>query len=78
MGFPGVSDFKEPAHIVGDLGSIPGLGRSPGEGNSTYSSILAWKVPLTEESGKLQSMVSQRVRDDGATFTFFHYIHIYV
>ena len=28
---------------LGDLGSIPGLGRSPGEGNGTHSSILAWK-----------------------------------
>ena len=33
MGFPGGSDSKESACSVGDLGSIPGLGRSPGEGN---------------------------------------------
>ena len=33
MGFPGGSDGKESACIVGDLGSIPGLGRSPGEGH---------------------------------------------
>ena len=32
-GFHGGSDGKEPAYNVGDLGSIPGLGRSPGEGN---------------------------------------------
>ena len=32
MGFPGSSDGKESACSVGDLGSIPGLGRSPGEG----------------------------------------------
>ena len=32
-GFPGGSDGKEPACNVGDLGSIPELGRSPGEGN---------------------------------------------
>ena len=31
-GFPGVSDDKEYACNVGDSGSIPGLGRSPGEG----------------------------------------------
>ena len=31
-GFPGGSDGKASAYIVGDLGSIPGLGRSPGEG----------------------------------------------
>ena len=34
LGFPGGSDGKEPACNVGDLGSIPGLGRSPGEGKS--------------------------------------------
>ena len=34
MGFPGSSDSKESACNMGDLGSIPGLGRSPGEGNS--------------------------------------------
>ena len=33
-GFPGVSDGKESACNAGDLDSIPGLGRSPGEGNS--------------------------------------------
>ena len=32
MGFPGGSDGKESACNVGDLGSVPGLGRSPGEG----------------------------------------------
>ena len=32
-GFPGGSDGKESASIAGDLGSIPGLGRSPGEQN---------------------------------------------
>ena len=33
MGFPGGSDGKESACNAGDLGSIPGSGRSPGEGN---------------------------------------------
>ena len=33
MGFPGGSDSKESTCNVGDLGSIPGLGRSSGEGN---------------------------------------------
>ena len=33
MGFPGSSVVKTSAHNAGDLGSIPGLGRSPGEGN---------------------------------------------
>ena len=33
MGFPGSSDGKASACNAGDLGSIPGVGRSPGEGN---------------------------------------------
>jgi len=32
---------------VGDLGSISGLRRSPGEGKGTHSSILAWRIPWT-------------------------------
>ena len=35
-----------------------------------HSSILAWKIPWTEEPGRLQSMGSQRVGHDWATFTF--------
>ena len=52
-------------------GLIPGLGRSPGEGNATHSSILAWEIPWTEKPGGLQSMGSQRAGNNGVTFTFF-------
>ena len=55
--FPGGSD-------VADLGSVPGLERSPGEGNGNPLPILAWKIPWTKEPGRLQSMGSQRVRHD--------------
>ena len=34
------------------------------EGMATHSSILAWKIPWVEESGRLQSMGSQRIRQD--------------
>ena len=34
------------------------------EGMAAHSSILAWKIPWTEEPGRLQSMGSQRVRHD--------------
>ena len=47
-----------------DLGSIPGLGRSPGEGMAIHSSILAWRIPWTKEPGGLQSMGLQRVGHD--------------
>ena len=41
------------------MGSIPGSGRSPGGGMATHSSILAWRIPRTEEPGGLQSTGSQ-------------------
>ena len=62
--FPGGLDSKEPACNARDLGLIPGSGRSLGEGMATHSSILAWKIPWTEKSGRLQFMGSQRVGND--------------
>ena len=59
-GFPYTSVGKESACNAGDLSSIPGLGRSPGEGNDN-SSILAWRISWTEEPGRLQSMGSQEL-----------------
>ena len=99
MGFPHNSVGKESTCNEGDPGSIPGLGRSSGdgigyplqypwetlmaqlvenplamqetlvrflgwedpleEGMATHSSILAWRIPWTEEPGRLQSMESQ-------------------
>ena len=64
VGFPGGSEVKASAWNVGDLGSTPGSGRSPGEGNATHSSTLAWRIPRREEPGRLQSTGSQRVRHD--------------
>ena len=53
MDFPGGSDGKASAYNVGNLGSVPGLGRSSGEGNATHSSTLAEKIPWMEEPGRL-------------------------
>ena len=44
--------------------SIPWSGRSPGIGNATHSSILAWRILRTEEPGGLYSMGLQRVGHD--------------
>ena len=63
-GFPGSLDGKASAYNVGDLGSIPGSGRSPGGGNGNQSSVHAWKIPWTKEPGGLQSMRLQRVGHD--------------
>ena len=38
----------------------------PEEGMATHSSILAWRIPWSEEPGGLQSTGSQRIRHDGS------------
>ena len=44
---------------IRDLGSTPGSGRSPEGGHGTHFSILAWRIPWTEEPGVLY--IGQRV-----------------
>ena len=64
LSYSGGSDDKESICNAGDPGSIPGSGRSPEEGKLTLFSILAWRIPWTQEPGGLQSMESQRVGHD--------------
>ena len=64
-GFLCGSAGKESTCNLGDLGSIPGSGRPPGEGKG-YPLQLHRGTPCTEEPGRLQSMGSQRVRHDWA------------
>ena len=47
------------ASNAGDLGSIPGSGRSLEKEVATHSSILAWRIPWMEEPGGLKSTGSQ-------------------
>ena len=68
--FPGGSHSKESACHAGNSGSIPSWDDILEKGMATYFSILAWRIPWTEEPGRLQSMGSQRVRHDWATNTF--------
>ena len=59
LGFPSGSVVKNPPANAGDTeeaGSIPGSGRSLEEKMATHSSVLAWRIPWTEESGGLQSI----------------------
>ena len=83
-GFPGGSDGKESACNAGDQSSIPGLGRSLEKEMATHCSILVWKIPWTEETGRLHSMGSQRVKHDWATplslstFFMFHLSQSYM
>ena len=62
QGFPCGSDGKESACNVGDLGSIPGLGRSLEEGMAIHFGILAWRIPRTEEPAGYSPIGSHRVR----------------
>ena len=68
MGFPWGSDGKESACNVGDLGSIPGLGRSPGEGNGNPLQFSYLENPMDGGAWQAtQSMGSRRVGHDWAT-----------
>ena len=72
QGFLGSSDGKKKKStcIVGDLGSIPGLGRSPGEGNH-YSLQYSCLENSIDRGAWLQSMGSQTAGHDWATFTLY-------
>ena len=66
-GFPGGSVGKESSFDAGGTGGaglILESGRSPGGGHGNPLSILAWRIPWTEEPGGLQSTGSQRVGHD--------------
>ena len=65
-GVAGDSDSKESACNVGDMSSIPGLGRSPGEGhgNPLNGVFLPGESTWTKEPGGLQSMGLQGVGHD--------------
>ena len=66
-GFPGGSVTKNPLANAGEVravGSISGLGGSPGGGNGN---LLAWEIPWTEDPGGLQSMGKQRAGQDLTT-----------
>ena len=60
MDFPDGSDGKESNGNAGDLGSILGQEYALEKEMAIHSSILAWRIPWTEEPGRLQSMGSQR------------------
>ena len=62
LDFLGGSDGEASAYNVRNLGSIPGLGRSPGEGNGNPLHCSSLEIPWTEEPGAVHGL--QRVRDN--------------
>ena len=81
-GLPRWLSGKETTCNAGDMGSIPGSGRSWGwedpleKEMAAHSRILAWQMPWTEKPGGLQSMGLQRVwhRHDWATEQYQQYV----
>ena len=61
------SDGKASAYNAGDPGSIPGLGRSSGEGNGNPLQYSCLENPMDGGAWSMGSMGSQRVRHDGVT-----------
>ena len=59
-----VKNIPASAGDIRDSGSIPGQEDPLEEGVATHSSILAWRIPQTEEPGRLQSIGSKRVGYD--------------
>ena len=57
-----VKNPRANAEDARDTGSIPGSGRSPGKEMTPHSSILAWRIPWTEEPGGLQSRSQRRLK----------------
>ena len=57
-----VKSLPANAGDIRDPSLIPGSGRFPAGDMATHSSILAWRIPWTEEPGRLQSIGSQRIR----------------
>ena len=66
MGFPGGSDSKETTCSTGDLGLIPGLGRSPGRGHGNQLQYSCLENPMDRGAWRatVLPMGSQRVRHD--------------
>ena len=69
IGFPGGSDGKESAWNPVHLGSTLGQEDLLQKGMATHFSVLAWRIPWTEEPGILQSMGSHRVGHNWETNT---------
>ena len=67
LGLLGGSDGIESSCNAGDPGSIPGSEDPLEKEMATHSSILAWRIPWTEETGGVQSIGSQRTGHDWVT-----------
>ena len=76
MDFPDGSDGKASAYNAGDPGSIPGLGRSSGEGNGNPLQYSCLENPMDRGvlQATFQGVTKSRKRLSNFTFTFFHFL----
>ena len=72
MGFPGGSEVKVSACNAGDLGSIPGSGRSPGEGNGNPVQYSCLENPMDRGAwwATVHGVAKSQTRLSDFTFTF--------
>ena len=73
MGFPGGSEVKASACNAGDLGSISGSGRSPGEGNGNPLQYSCLENPMDGGASWATVHGIAKSRTRLSDFTFFHY-----
>ena len=66
-----VKNMPANARDAGDMGLIPGWGKSSRKRNATQSNILAWEIPGKEEPGRLESMGSQKSQIQLSMHTFY-------
>ena len=79
MGFPGGSDGKETACNAGDSGSIPGLGRSPGEGNGNPLQYSCLGNPMDRRAWRatVHGVTKSWARPLFTLCLHFHHVHMY-
>ena len=72
VGFPGGSEGKASARNAGDLGSMPGWGRSPGEGNGNPLQYSCLENPMDGEAwwATVHGVAKSQTRLSDFTFTF--------
>ena len=75
MGFPGDSDYNESACNAGDLSSIPGLGRSPGEGKSYPLQYSGLQNPM--ERGAWQATVFYKCQLEPVAYSLIQFCKLY-
>ena len=75
MGFPSGSDGKESSCNVGDLGSVPGLGRSPGEGNGYPLQYSGLENPM---ECMVHGVAKSWTQLSDLQFTSYMYIFVYM